>query len=440
MKVTREKTENSQAFLSVEIEPAEVDAALEKAYHRLVKRANIPGFRKGKAPRAILEQYLGRAGLLEDAINNMVPEVCEKAIKEQEIKPVAGPEVEVTTVDPVVFKVVVPMEPTVNLGDYHQIKVAPESVDFKQEEVDTAIEQLRHNHAIWEPVERPVAYGDLTVMDVESNIGAQPFINQKDAQYQVIKDSAYPMSGFAEQLLGLKGADTKEFNLQFPADYGKAELAGKEASFKIKVSEVKQEKLPEVNDDFAKQVSSEFNDVASLRERITANLKRGAEERAKATFEKKVIDAVVELAQLEFPAVLVEHEIEHMIEDQMRRWQTSEKGLDEYLKNIKKTEQELRDELRPMATLRVKQSIVLTKIAEQEKIEVSEPDINAEVDNMTRDMTKNKEEVSRFLNTPQARQSVQNVIATRKTIARLVEIAKGQAENVQTAQKEAKND
>ncbi|MDP2917675.1 MAG: trigger factor [Dehalococcoidia bacterium] len=438
MKVTREKTENSQAFLSIEMEPAEVETALDKAYRSLVQKASIPGFRKGKAPRFLLEQHLGKERLLEEAVNKMAPEVAEKAIKEQDLKVVARPQVELEKMEPVTFKVVVPMEPTVNLGDYHQVKIAPESVEFKQEDVDAAVDQLRHNHATWEPVERPVAYADMVILDIESHIGEQPFINQKDAQFHVAKDFDYPMPGFADQLVELKVGDSKEFALKFPDDYGRAELAGKEASFKIKVNEVKQEKMPEVNDEFAKQVSPELENAEALKEGITTRLKIQAEDVARATHEKKVLDAVADLAQVEFPPVLVEHEIDHMIEDQMRRWQMSEKGLDEYLKNIKKTAEQLRDELRPMATKRVKQSIVLTKVAEQEKIEVKDEDIKAEIEKMTADMTKNKEEFTNLLNSPQSRISLANMIATRKTIARLVEIASGQASSAPEAQKEAK--
>lgn len=428
MKVTKEKVENNQAFLSIEMEPAEIEEALDKAYHRLVKKHNVPGFRKGKAPRALLEQYIGKAGLLEDAVNHLVPEACDKAIKEQELKPFSRPEVEVVTLEPLVFKAVVPLQPVVKLGDYHSVRVPQESVELKEEEIDSIIESLRHQHAAWEPVERPVEYGDMLVMDVESHVGTQPFINQKDAQYQAVKDSPFPLPGFVEQMLQLKRGDAREFALTFPADYGRAELAGKEASFKIKVNEIKQEKLPEVNDDFAKQVNADWKSVDEMRQQLRTTLKRSKEEIAREAYERKVVDAAVDISEVEYPPLLVEEEIDLLIREQMRRWQVDDKGMEEYLKNIKKTAEELREDLRPSAVKRVRQALVLTEVAKTEKIKVSEEDIKTEIANMTKDVTEKKEEIMEFLYSPQAVQSTAQAIATRKILSKLTEIANGEVE------------
>jgi len=264
VKVTNEKTENSQAFLTIEIEPSEVDESLDASYHRLVKKTRIPGFRKGKAPRDILERYIGKDSLLEDALNNLFPKAYENAIKEQDIKAIAQPSVEEVKTDPVVFKVVVPLAPTVELGDYRHIKVKPEPVKLTEDEVNDTIEQLRHQQATWEPVDRPVNFSDLITLDVESNIDEKPFINQKGVQYQVLRGLPMPAPGFAEQLSGLKKGEEKEFKLKLPDDYTKGELAGKEPLFKVKVAEIKQERLPELNDEFASGVSPEFKTLDSL--------------------------------------------------------------------------------------------------------------------------------------------------------------------------------
>ena len=166
------------------MEPAEVEEGLKKAYNRLVQKANIPGFRKGKVPRPILEQYVGKAALLEDAVEHMVPEAFEKAAKEKDLKPIARPEVQVEKMEPVIYKMVVPLEPIVKVGDYHSIKLTPESIELKEEDINKAIEQLRHQHSIWEPVDRQVNARDMVILDIESNVGAQPYINQKDAEYR----------------------------------------------------------------------------------------------------------------------------------------------------------------------------------------------------------------------------------------------------------------
>ena len=426
MKVTNEKTENSQAFLTIEMEPAEVEESLEASYHRLVKKTHIPGFRKGKAPRAILERYLSKESLLEDALNNLLPKAYENAIKEQKIEAIAQPHIEIAQTDPLVFKAIVPLAPTIKLGDYHHIQVAPESVELTEDDVNAAIEQLRHQQATWEPVDRPLDFGDLAVLDVESNIEGKPFINQKGAQYQVLRDVPLPAPGFAEQLSGMKRGDEKEFKLQFPLDYPRGEVAGKEPSFKVKVTEIKQERLPELNDEFASGISPDFKTLDSLRERVSANLRLRAEERARVDFEERVIEAVVDLCQVEFPPILVEAEIDRLLRQQARRWQMDDKGLEEYLRSINKTEEELREELRPLATKRVTQSLALGKITEEEKIEVSDAEIDSEIENMTKNVDENKkDELKGLLKAPRARESIKQTLMMRKTIQRLVEIAEG---------------
>jgi len=428
VKVTNEKTENCQAFLTVEMEPGEVEESLERSYYRLAKKTNIPGFRRGKAPRTILERYIGKERLLEDALNSLLPEAYEKAIKEQKIEAFAQPHIEIAQTDPVIFKVAVPLTPMIKLGDYHHIQVAPEPVELTEDDVSAAIEQLRHQHATWEPVERPVAFNDLVVLDVDSDIENKPFINQKGAQYQVLRELPLPAPGFAEQLVGMKRDEEKEFKLQFPVDYPRGELAGKEPSFKVRVTEIKQERLPELNDEFAKEISPDFKSLDSLREKVSTNLRLRAEEKARMDFEERVIEAVVDITELEFPPILVEMETDQLINQQLRRWQMGGKGLEEYLSSINKTEEELRQELHPLATKRVTRSLTLGKIAEEEKFEVSDAEISAEIENMTKSATENKDELNKFLNTPQARKSIEQVLITRKTIQRLVEIAKGSGE------------
>lgn len=440
MKVTNEKTEKRQAFLTVEMEPVEVEGFLEKSYHRLVKKVNIPGFRRGKAPRAILERYIGKESLLEDALDHLVPEACEKAITEQKIEAVAQPQVEITQTEPVVFKVVVPLPPEIKLGDYHHIKATPEPVEVTEENVNRAMEQLRHQHAIWEPVERPVEFGDLVILDIESSIGDKPFVNQAGVQYQVIKESSFPAPGFAGQIAGMKRDESKEFKLNLASYYPKSELAGKEASFKVKVLEIKHEKLPELNDEFAKVVDPECKSLDSLRERVSADVRWRAEGKVRADFEEKVIKAVVNITELEFPPILVEREIERLLNQRLQYWQMDNRGLEEYLKSINKTEDELREELRPLATKRVTQALVLGKVTEEEKIEVSDAEIDADIERILKAVAEKKDELQKSLNTAYSRESIRQSLITQKTVQQLVEIARGSNLVAETIQKEGEND
>jgi trigger factor len=437
VKVTREKIENSQAFLTIEMEPAEVERSLDEAYRRLAKKTNIPGFRKGKAPREILERYLGKESFMEDALSHLVPQAYEQALKEQQLEAIAQPHIELIQTDPVIFKAIVPLMPVVKLGDYHQIQVAPEPVEVTDDRVDAVIERLRHQNATWEPVERATDFGDLLVLEIESQVEGKPFINQKGAQYQLVRDSAYPVPGFGEQLVGMKKGEEKEFKLELPADFPE-ELREKEASFKVKVVEIKEEILPELNDEFASQLGPELKTVAALKEEVASNLRRRAEEQARMDFEEKVIDAVVDQAQVEFPPVLVEMEIHRLIDEQSRRFQMQGGSLEEYLKSANKTEEQLHEELYPLATKRVTRSLVLGKVAEEEKIEVDESEIDAEIERMISNAGERKNELRRALGSPRSRQSIRQILLTRKTINRLVEIAKEANTNAGASKEEEK--
>jgi trigger factor len=423
VKVTRDKTENSQVFLTIELEPQEVEEAMAESYKRLSKRANIPGFRKGKAPPAILERYLGRDSVLEDALNHQLPKVYEKAIEEQQIEAIAQPEIELIQTEPVIFKAKVPLVPVVQLGNYQSVKMKPEPVKVTDVNVKEVIEQLRHQNATWESVDRAVEFGDLAIFNIDSQVDGATFFNREGVQYLVLQDSISPAPGFARELTGMKKGEEKNFNIKLPEDYPRNEFAGKEAHFTVKILEVKQEILPELNDEFAAQLGPEIKNMAALKEEVSSNLKLRAEAKARADFEEKVVDAVVSSSQVEFPPVLMETEIHRMLNEQARQFERQGVNLEEYLKSINKTEAELHEELHPVATKRVTQSLVLGKVAEAEEVEVSEKEIDEEIEIMLKNATDKKDELQRALNAPPSRGSIRQILLTRKTVDRLVEIA-----------------
>jgi len=436
VKVTKEKTENSQAFLTVEIEPAEMEESMEDSYRRLAQKASIPGFRKGKAPRSVVENYLGKANLIEEALKYLVPQAYEQAIKEQEIEPFAQPEIEITQADPVIFKAVVPLAPEVELGDYNSVRLTPDPVEITDENVDAVLEQLRHQQATWEPVDRPLDYNDLAVIDINSEVEEKPFIKRLGAQYQVLRDSASPAPGFAEQIIGMQKEEEKEFKLNLPEDFANSEIAGKEASFKVKLSEIKEEKLPELNDELAGQVSPDFKTVESLREETSRRLKQSAGEKSRMDFEERVISAVVEQAQVDYPPILVEMEINRILNEQNRQLQMTGRGMDEYLQSINKTAEQLREELRPVASKNVAASLVIGRVSEAEKIEVGDSEIESQIEGMTANAGDDKKgELRKLLDTPQTRESIKQSLMTRKTIERLAEIA-GNTDKPETDTKE----
>ena len=425
MKVTREKEENRQAFLTVEMEPVEMSAALDAAYRKLAQRAEIPGFRKGKAPRALVERHVGHERLVEEAINNMLPQAYEQALKEQEIEPYAQPEVEITQTEPLIFKAVVPLIPAVELGDYKSIRMVPEKADVTDEKVDAVLEELRHQYATWETVTRPLAEKDLAVIDISGKVEDKPYVEKIGAQYQVVKDSITPAPGFADKLIGMKIDEERDFTLPFPEDYYNKEVAGKEAVFKVKLTEIKEEKLPELDDKLAAQCSPEFATVKALREETKKRLQENSEEQARMDFEENVIKAAIDQAKIEYPPVVVELEIDRIINEQHRRLQLSGRGMDDYLRNVGKSGEEFREDLRPVATQNVAASLVINKITKEENIEVGEDDIENRLTEMTQStQEENREQLRKLLDNPETRQSVRQSLVTRKTIEKLTEIAK----------------
>jgi trigger factor len=417
-----------------------MEEGMKDAYHHLVQTANIPGFRKGKAPRAVVESTVGKGRMLEEAIDHMIPEAYRKALDEQKIEPYAQPEVEITKADPLVFKAVVPLFPTVTLGDYKSIRLKQEVSEIKAENIDSVMDELRHQHATWEPVDRPVQYNDLAVIDINADDSEdKPLVKKASSQYQVLKDSITPAPGFSTELVGMKKEESKEFDLTFPEDYPSKQIAGKKAHFKVNLHEVKEEKLPELNDDFAKQISAEFKTLEDLRKEAEKSLKLRAEERSRMDHEEKVINTAVEQSKIEYPAVVIDIEIERIIKEQDRQMQMSGQNIDDYLKSINKTPQQLVDDLRPIATKNVAASLVLSKIAETEKIEVTEDEILNGINNMIRQIGQDRQdEMRKLLDTPQTRQSLTQSIKTRKTIERLTDIAKNTEESVKDKKEEEK--
>jgi len=424
MKVSAEPVQNCQVTLNIEVEPAEIEKYMEKAYNRLVKRVSVPGFRKGKAPRDVLERQIGKDAMFKEALEDLIPETYKEALEEQKIEPIAMPQFELIQTEPLLFKAVVPLKPTIKLGDYTEIRVESKPVEVKEEDIEVTIEQLRNQQAVLSPVDRPVQFDDVVTIDIEGEKEGESFPIRKDVVYEVTREAKLPLPGFAEKLEGMSKGEEKSFVLSYPPDYEMQELAGKDHAFKVTATEIKEKKLPEIDDELAKTLGKE--DLASLREQIASTLKAGAEERARLELEQKAVDAAVELSEVEYPSALADIEIDRLLSEEARQFTEGITGLENYLRTINKTMDDHKAELRPMADRRVIRSLVLGKIAEDEKIAVEESEIDAEIERMLKDADKEAEEMRKFFSLPQARESLRQFLIGRKTIERLVQIAKGE--------------
>ena len=421
MRVTPENIGNCQIALTIEAEANELDKSLSEAYHRLINKVSIPGFRKGKAPRAILEQHIGKKALLEEALEHLIPQLYKEAIESQKLEPIAEPQIEMVQTEPVVtFKAIVPLKPEVKIGNYRSIKLKPELEEIRDEEIQTVIEQVQQEQALLMPVNRPVQFGDLVTIDIEASVEGKPFLNHKDMVYEVSGNSTFPLPGFAQSLEGMEKNKEKSFTLAVPDNYQVERFRGKECSFKVTITEIKERELPELNDELAQ--SAGYNNLAAMREKVTADLRAKGEEKSRLELRQKALDAVVALSKVDYPPILADREIDRLLEDEARRFGYRE--VKDYLERVSKTEEELREELRPIAKKRVTNSLVFEKVVEEEKVEIS----SSEVDNRIEEIAgnaKDKEKMRQFLAQPQVRESIEQSLRTQKTMEQLIQIVTG---------------
>jgi trigger factor len=419
MKVTAETLEDSQVALNIEAEAGELNKAMDEAYRRLVNKVSVPGFRKGKAPRFILEQHIGKGSLLEEALEQLIPQLYKEAIDLQKIEPIDQPQVEIIQTEPVVFKAVVPVKPTVELGDYRNLKLQPEPVEITDEEIDAAVELKRQEQAVLTPVDRPVQFGDMVTMNIEANIEEKPFLKHKDIVYEVNKDSQVPLPGFAEKLKGAKKGKGKDFTLIMPLDHRVKEFAGKECFFKVAVTEVKEKQLPELDDKFSQTCG--YDNLTAMKEALYVDLKDKAKQLGEQRLSETAVDAVVEISQVHYPPILENKEIARILEREAHRLGFAK--LNDYLNATNLTEEKMRDSLRPMVKKQIARLIVLDEIARIEKIEINESEVDNQIDEMVKSEEGEGEKIRQFLQLPHMKESMQESLRRNKTADWLVKIA-----------------
>jgi trigger factor len=422
-------------MLELEVEDERVQRALDSTYRRLAKRVKVPGFRPGKAPRAVLERHLGEDTIRHEAIDELMPQLYREALEQEQIDAIDRAEYELVTEQPLVAKFTIPIRPTVDLGDYASLRVSREPVVVDPERVQEALEALRHRYATLEPVTRPTQWGDVIHADVHGTIEGTAFVQEEDAQFQLQEGRAISFPGFTEALLGREKGPPFEFEVTVPEDLPDERLRGKQARYTVEIKEVKQEVLPELDDEFGRQVGEGFASLEELRSRVEADLREALEREAEHQYEEQALDTLAGRAQVEYPAVLVEREIDRLLQEQAGIGRSPERGrnsgpssreeLDRYLQRAGKTEEEMRAELRPAADTRVRRSLVLSEVSEAEHIEVTDAEVEEELNRLTASVSGPEDEVRRLFSSESAKESMRRSLMTRKTLARLVEIASG---------------
>lgn len=382
MSVQVETLEKNMAKLTIEVPAEELEKALQASYLKQKNQISLPGFRKGKVPRNMIEKMYGPEIFFEDAANQLIRENYGDAADESGIEIVSRPVIDITQIEkgkPFIFTAEVAVKPEVTLGKYKGITVTKIDVTVTDEEVDAAVEKERNNNARTITVEdRPIQDGDTAVIDFEGFVDGEPFEGGKGENHSLEIGSHSFIDTFEEQLIGKNSGDEAEINVTFPEEYHAEDLAGKPAVFKVKIHEIRVKELPEADDEFAQDVS-EFDTLAEYREDIKKKLAEEKEADAKRTKEDEAVRKISEDASMEIPEPMIETQMESMIDDFAQRITQQGLSFEQYMQFSGLTMDKLKEQVRPDAVSRIKSSLVLEKIAEEEKIEVTEEDVNAEV-------------------------------------------------------------
>ncbi|MDY3070819.1 MAG: trigger factor [Eubacteriales bacterium] len=374
-----EKTAVNTVELEIAVTGADFESAIQQAYRKDVAKINVPGFRRGKAPRKIIEQLYGKAVFYEEAVNSATPAAYEAAVKEAALEPVAQPELEIVSIDEngFVFKAVVTTKPVATVGDYQSIRAERKVDEVTDADVDAAIERLAQRNARIETVERPAENGDIAVIDYEGLLDGTAFEGGSAEDYELKLGSGTFIPGFEDQVVGHSAGEQFDVNVSFPEDYHAEDLKGKAVVFKVRLHEVKKSTLPTLDDEFAKDVS-EFDTLAALRDDERAKLVKTREHNADQAFESAIMEKLSAITDVEIPDAMIESRIDNIAEDFAYRFQMQGISMDQYFKMTGSNMEDFRASFKDRATMQVKISLALEAVAKAENITVTPEDIEAE--------------------------------------------------------------
>ncbi|WP_066050182.1 trigger factor [Robertmurraya korlensis] len=386
MSVKFEKLEGNQGVLTVEVDAAKVNEGLDAAFKKVVTKVNVPGFRKGKMPRAMFEKRFGIESLYQDAIDILLPEAYANAIEESGIDPVDRPEIDVEQIEKgksFIFKATVTVKPEVKLGEYKGLEVEKVETEVTDEDVANELKTLQERQAeLVVKEEGKAENGDTVVMDFEGFVDGEAFEGGKAENYSLELGSGQFIPGFEDQLVGLATGEEKEVEVNFPEEYHATELAGKPAVFKVKIHEVKGKELPTLDDEFAKDVDEEVETLDALKEKIKNRLVDSKKHEAEHHVRDSVVDKAAANAEIDLPAVMIDTEVDRMMQEFEQRLQMQGMNLELYFQFSGQDENALREQMKEEGEKRVRVSLTLEAIAAAENLEVSEEDVDAELNKM----------------------------------------------------------
>ncbi|HCW36451.1 MAG TPA: trigger factor [Staphylococcus sp.] len=386
MTATWEKKEGNQGLLTVTVPKEEVDKGLDKAFKKVVKQINVPGFRKGKMPRPLFEQRFGVESLYQDALDFILPEAYGNAVEEAEINPVDRPEIDVTQMEKgkeLIFEATVTVEPEVELGDYKGLSIEKQDREVTDEEFNQAIEDAVSRQAELTVKEGEIAEGDVVNINFDGYVDDEAFEGGQAEGYDLEIGSGSFIPGFEEQLIGLKANDSKDVVVTFPEEYHAEELAGKEATFKCEVNEVKSKEIPELDDELAQELDESVSTVDEYKEKLRKDLEEAKVNQAEATEKEEAITKATDNAKVDIPEAMVNTELDRMMQEFEQRISQQGLNLELYYQFSGQSEEELKAQMKEDAEKRVKTNLTLRAIADAENIEVSDADVEAEFAKMS---------------------------------------------------------
>lgn len=413
MNVKTEKIENNKVALTIEVPSTELDKGIKEACKSLAARVNIPGFRKGKAPRRILEQNIGKEAIMEEAFNIVASKAYDEALKEVQIVPVDSPDVEVITLEEgkdVVFTAKVTPEPEVTLGEYKGLVVPVETIEVTEEQIQERIDNIRNHHAknVEAPADATVADGDFITLDFKGEVDGVAFDGGEGKDYPLQIGSHSFIDTFEDQLIGLKVGEEKDVQVKFPEEYHAKELAGKDAVFHCKINSIKHREVPELTDEWVKE-STNFESVEDMRTKIAAQIKEAATRDAEVKRRNEILKQASDNATVDIPEIMVERRVDNMIQELAVNMENQGMNLDLYFQYTGTDMDKLRAQYKDSAAIAVKTDLVLEAVAKAEGIQVEDADLNAEIQLLALTYGSTPKEVAKII---KKNKSMGNLIAT----------------------------
>ena len=426
MSLQVEKMEKNMAKLTIEVAAEDLEKAMQNAYQKAKGRISIPGFRKGKAPRKMIEQMYGKGVFLEDAVNALIPEHYSKALAECELEIVSQPTIDITQAEPgkaFIFTAEVAVKPEVTLGDYKGVEVPKTEITVTDEDVDAELKKEQEKNSRTVTVEdRGAENGDITTIDFEGFVDGEAFEGGKGTDYPLTLGSGSFIPGFEDQLVGSKAGDHVEVKVTFPEEYQAKELAGKEAVFQCDVKKVEAKELPELDDDFSQDVS-EFDTLAEYKEDVKKNLTEKKEKAARTAKENAAVDKAIENAEMDIPDAMLNTQVRQMLDDFSRRMQSQGLTMEQYFQFTGMTLEKMQEEMKPQALKRIQTRLVLEKIAEVENIQPTDEEVEEEFKKMADAYKMEVEKIKELLGDRELEQMKKDM-AVQKAVTLIADEAK----------------